>query len=103
MADIEMKGFKEVCEKYPQYADRIANAFTTVLADDERDIEAELYGCEIEEEDIFKIVDSVMEVKFGAHPDLPSRNFDEKSRDDFDDLMDKWDAFAHPVKQPGDW
>ena len=72
MADIEMKGFKEVCEKYPQYADRIANAFTTVLADDERDIEAELYGCEIEEEDIFKIVDSVMEVKFGNHDNMTS-------------------------------
>ncbi len=70
MVDIEMKGLKEVCEKYPQYADRIANAFTTVLADDERDIEAELYGCEIEEEDIFKIVDSVMEVKFGNYDNI---------------------------------
>lgn len=61
-----MSNFNEVVAKYPQYAEKIANAFQAVLSNPERDMEAELYGCEIEEEDIFKLNEDIISIRFAS-------------------------------------
>ena len=61
-----MNNFNEVVAKYPQYAEKIVNAFQAVLSNPERDMEAELSGCEIEEEDIFKLNEDIISVRFAS-------------------------------------